>query len=107
MASPFNVELSMPEPPAEAQARAADAFVEPARAVGLRLTKRGAGQLEYKPRVQWPFLLTLWRNVSGEKMTASFEPAEAGGTRVTITGAVARGRHPLAADEEHWSEALG
>jgi hypothetical protein len=107
MASPFNVEFSVSEPPADAQARAIDALEQPARAVGLRLTKRGAGQLQYKPRVQWPFLLMLWRNISGEKMTVSFEPAEAGGTRVTISGAVARGRHPLAADEEHWSEALG
>ena len=41
MASAFNSELSMSESPAEAQARAADAFTEPASAVGLRLTERG------------------------------------------------------------------
>ena len=107
MASPFTVELSMPEPPAEAQARAASDLTEPARIVGLRLTKRAPGELQYKPRVQWPFLVMLWRNITGEKMTVKFEPGESGGTRVTISGAVASGKHPLAADAEHWSEALG
>jgi hypothetical protein len=51
MAIPFDVQLSMSEAPSEAQARAADALVDPARAVGLRLTKRGAGELGYRPRV--------------------------------------------------------
>jgi hypothetical protein len=107
MASPFTVELSMPEAPAEAQARAVDALTEPARAVGLRLTKRGAGELQYKPRVQFPFLIMLWHNINGEKMTVTFEPGESGATRVLISGAVARGNHPLASDPEHWTEALG
>jgi hypothetical protein len=107
MASPFSVELSMPEPPAEAQARAATALSEPARLVGLRLTKRAAGELQYKPRVQFPFAIMLWHNLNGEKMTVNFEPGESGGTRVSISGAVARGKHPLAADPEHWSESLG
>ena len=82
MASPFTVELSTPEPPAEAQARAASDLTEPARIVGLRLTKRAPGELQYKPRVQWPFLVMLWRNITGEKMTVKFEPGESGGTRV-------------------------
>ncbi len=60
MANAFNVELSMREAPAEAQARAATALTEPARAIGLRLTKRGAGELGYRPRVQFPFLIMLW-----------------------------------------------
>jgi hypothetical protein len=107
MATPFNIELSMSKSPAEAQARAADAFTEPAEAVGLRLTERSAGELKYRPLVQWPFLIVLWRNLSGEKMTVRFEPADAGGTRVTIDGAVARGKHPLAIDPEHWTAALG
>ena len=107
MASPFNIELSMQQPPAEAQARAVDALEDPARAVGLRLTKRGAGELHYRPRVQFPFLIMLWHNLSGERMTVKFEPGESGGTRVTLNGAVARGRHPLAADPEHWTESLG
>ena len=107
MASPFTVELSMPEPPAEAQARAADTLTDPARAVGLRLTRRAAGELQYKPRVQFPFLIMLWHNLSGEKMTVKFAPGESGGTRVSISGAVARDRHPLASDPEHWTEALG
>lgn len=107
MASTFNLELSMRETPAEAQARATTALTEPARAVGLRLTKRGAGELGYKPRVQFPFLIMLWHNLSGEHMTAKFEPGADGGTRVTISGKVASGNHGLAADSEHWSEALG
>jgi hypothetical protein len=107
MASTFNIELSMREAPAEAQARAAAALTEPARAVGLRLTKRGAGELGYKPRVQFPFLVMLYHNLSGEQMTVKFEPGAVGGTRVTISGKVAGGNHGLAADPEHWSEALG
>ena len=97
----------MREAPAEAQARAASALDEPARLVGLRLTKRGAGELHYKPRVQFPFLIMLWHNLNGEKMTARFEPGESGGTRVTLNGAVARGKHPLANDPEHWTDSLG
>jgi hypothetical protein len=106
MASAFNIELSMSEPPAEAQARAADAFTEPAVAVGLRLTQRGSGELKYRPLVQWPFLVVLWRNLNGEKMAVKFAPASGGGTRVTIEGAVARAKHLLAADPAHWTGAL-
>lgn len=107
MASPFSIEFSMSEDPAEAQARAVTALVEPARVLGLRLTKRGAGELQYRPRVQFPFVIMLWHNLNGEKMTAKFEPRDSGGTRVTIRGAVARGKHPLAVDPEHWTESLG
>jgi hypothetical protein len=106
MASPFNVELSMSESPAEAQARAADAFTEPASAIGLRLTKRGAGELSYRPLIHWPFLVALWHNLNGEKMAIKFEPAADGGTHVTIDGAVARAKHPPAADPGHWTAAL-
>ena len=106
MASAFNVELSMSESPAEAQARAADALTEPASAIGLRLTERGAGELSYRPRVQLPFLIMLWHNLNGEKMTVKFEPADGGGTRVTISGAVARAKQPLATDPGHWTDAL-
>jgi hypothetical protein len=103
MASAFNIELSMSESPAEAQAHAADAFNEPASAIGLRLTERGAGELKYRRLVQWPFLVVLWRYLNGEKMTVKFEPADGGGTRVTVNGAAARGKHPLATDPGHWA----
>jgi hypothetical protein len=107
MAQQFSLELSMREAPAEALARAVDALTDPARAVGLRLTKRGGGELTYKPRVQFPFLIMLYHNLSGERMTAQFGPGPDGGTRVTLSGAVARSSHALASDPEHWSEALG
>jgi hypothetical protein len=107
MASAFNIELSMSESPPEAQARAADAFTEPASAVGLRLTERGPGALKYRPLVRWPFLIVLWRSLNGEKMTVKFEPADGGGTRVRISGAVARAKQLLAADPGHWTYALG
>ena len=107
MASPFEVALSMRQSPSEAQAHAAVALAEAARTIGLRLTHQHAGELQYKPRVQFPFLLMLWHNLQGEKMTVTFSPASDGGTRVTIRGAVARDRHPLASDPEHWTESLG
>jgi hypothetical protein len=107
MATPFNVEISVPEAPADAQARAATALNDPARAIGLRLAKRTQGELGYRPRVQFPFLLMLYHTLNGEHMTVTFAPSERGGTRVTMSGAVARARHPLAADPEHWTEALG
>jgi hypothetical protein len=106
MASPFTVELSMSRPPSEAQAHAATALTEPARAIGLRLAKRDAGALHYRPRVQFPFLIMIWHNLNREQMTVRFEPKPAGETRVTITGAVARANHQLAADAEHWAEPL-
>jgi hypothetical protein len=106
MASAFSIELSMSESPAEAQAHAAEAFTEPASAIGLRLTKRGPGELKYRPLVRWPFLIMLWHNLNGEKMTVKFDPADGGGTRVTINGAVPRGMHPLATDPGHWTDAL-
>ena len=107
MAQQFELELSMREDPAEAQARAASALEDPARAVGLRLTKRGAAELSYKTSVKFPFLLRLYHNLSGEGMTVAFQAAPDGGTRVTLTGAVARANHAVASDPEHWSEALG
>jgi hypothetical protein len=106
MASAFNIELAMSESPAEAQARAADAFTEPASAVGLRLIERGPGELKYRPLMQWPFLIVLWRSLNGEKMTVKFESADSGGTHVTIRGAVARAKQPLAADPGHWTDVL-
>ena len=106
MANAFNIELSISESPAEAQAHAADALTEPASAVGLRLTERGPGELKYRPLVQWPFLIVLWRNLNGQKMAVKFEPANGGGTRVTISGAVARAKRPLATDPGHWTDAL-
>jgi len=107
MATPFNVEISVPEAPADAQARAATALNDAARAIGLRLTKRAQGELTYRPTVQFPFLLMLYHNLNGERMRIKFGSGESGGSRVTITGAVARSRHPLASDPEHWTEALG
>jgi hypothetical protein len=107
MAQAFSVELTMTESPSEALARAVDVLVDPARVVGLRLTKRDKQELHYKPRVQFPFLIMLWHNLNGERMTVSFEPADGGGTRVGIKGAVASASHTVASDPEHWSEALG
>lgn len=106
MATAFNIELSMSESPGEAQARAAAALTEPASAIGLRLTERGAGELKYRPLVQWPYLIVLWHNLNGEKMTVKFERADGGGTRVRIAGAVARAKHLLATDPGHWTDAL-
>lgn len=107
MATQFNVELSMTQAPSEAEGLAATALTDAARAVGLRLTKRDPAELVYKPRVQFPFLLMLWHTMNGEQMTVGFSAGAEGGTRVSIHGAVARSRHPLAANPEHWSEALG
>jgi hypothetical protein len=107
VAIPFDVQLSMTEAPSDAQARAVDALAHPARRVGLRLTKRGTSELGYSPRVQFPLLLMLWNTLNGVRMTVRFEPGQEGGTRVTFKGAVARAYQPLAADPEHWAEALG
>lgn len=106
MATPFAVELATEEAPAEAQARGVSALTEPARLVGLRLTKQAAGELQYRPRVQFPFVVMAWHYLNGERMTARFGPGDGGGTRISISGSVARGNHALAADPEHWSEAL-
>ena len=107
MPSKFTVEVSMRDAPAEAQARAASALSQPARALGLRLRSRDGGQLAYGPRVQWPFLLMLYRRLSGERMDVRFEADAGGGSRVTISGAVAKSKQPLAADPDYWTEALG
>jgi len=53
-----------------------------------------------------PFLVVLWRNLNGEKMAVKFEPTDGGGTHVTISGAVARAKQPLAANPGHWTDAL-
>lgn len=106
MAKTFNLELSMPEAPDEAQARAATALKDPAQAVGLGLTKRSAGELDYRARIKWPLLVALYHRLSGEQMTVKFAPGAEGGTRVTIDGKVAGSSHTLASDPEHWSEAL-
>lgn len=107
MPASFDARLSMRETPPEAQSRAVTALTDPARAVGLRLTKRSPGELAYRPRVQFPFLLMLWHHLSGERMTVAFAPGDDGGTEVTISGAVARNRLALASDPDHWAEALG
>jgi hypothetical protein len=106
MASRFDVELATAEAPAEAQANAAGALAEPARLVGLRLTRQSPGELQYRPRVQFPFLVMGWHYLNGERMTVRFTPGEGGGTRISLSGAVARNKQPLAADSEHWTESL-
>ncbi len=105
-ASAFNIELSTSESPAGAQARAADALTGPASAIGFRLAERGPGELKYRPLVQRPFLVAPWRNLGGDKVTVKFEPADGSRTRVTIDGAVARAKQPLATDPGHWTAAL-
>jgi hypothetical protein len=107
MAKTFRVELLMREIPADAQARAATALKDPARAVGLRLKTRSAGELAYGPPIGFPFLVNLWHHLNREHMTVRFEPGAGGGTRVTISGAVAGGNQKASADPEHWLEALG
>ena len=107
MASPFEVELSMQQSPSEAQSRAAGALADAAFTVGLRLTGQRPGELQYTPRVQFPFVRMLYHKLQGEKMTVTFSRGADGGTRVTIRGAVARNVEPLASDPEHWTEALG
>jgi hypothetical protein len=92
--------------PNGAQARSADAFTEPTSTFGLRLTQRRLRELKYRPVVRWPFLVVLRRNLNGERMTVKFEPADGGGTRVTINGAVARAKQPLATDPGHRTDAL-
>ena len=94
----------MHEAPAEAQERAATALVEPARAVGSKLSKRGDHELGHKPRPKYPLNLTLSQR--GEKMTVKFEPAVDGGTRVMISGAVVKSKQAKASDPQHWSQAL-
>jgi hypothetical protein len=107
MAKSFEVQIELGEPPEQAQARAASALGAAARAVGLRRTKTAQGELRYRPRVQFPFVLMLWHYLSREQMTVRFENGAAHGTLVRISGAVASSNHPLAQDSEHWSEALG
>ena len=107
MAKTFSLELSMREAPDEAQALAATALKQPAAAVGLRLKNRGTRELAYRPSVGFPFLVNLWRHLDRQQMTVKFEPGASGGSRVTISGAVAGGKRALAANREHWSEALG
>ena len=106
MARPFSIELAVPEPPTEAAARAAIALAAPARAIGLRLTKRASGALQYTPRVQFPFLIMLWHKLNGERMTVSFKHDGNGGTRISIHGHTTRASQPLAADPDHWAEPL-
>ena len=88
MASTFSVELSMHEAPAEAQETSCKRTIEPAHAIGLRLSKRGDREYDFKPRIRYPLNLTLWHR--GEHMTVKFEPAAEGGTQVAINGAVAK-----------------
>jgi len=100
MVNTFKVELSMREAPGEAQARAADALTDPARRIGLHLSKTAEGELDYKPRIKWPLAVSLWHRLNGEQMTVKFEPGAEGGTHVTISGAVPKDKHAMAADPE-------
>jgi hypothetical protein len=107
MAKSFSVEISMNEEPAQAQALAASKLSDAARRVGLRLAAQSPGELCYRPRVQWPFLVMLWHRLNGEGMTVTFADRPDGGSRVRISGAVSGASVELASDPEHWSEALG
>jgi hypothetical protein len=81
MASPFDVHLQTPESVPEARANAVAALAEPARVIGLRLTKQASGELRYRPRVQFPFLIMGWHYLNGERMTVRFAAGEGRGLR--------------------------
>jgi len=51
--------------------------------------------------------IDLLHYLNGERMKVRFGADASGGSRVTISGAVAKSKHPLAADPDYWSEALG
>lgn len=107
MATSFEVELSVPESPSEAQSHAAVALAGAAKGVGLKLSNQSPGELQYKAPVQFPLLLALWRRLQNEHMTITFSPGTDGGTKVTIRGSLSQNRQPLASDPERWTEPLG
>ena len=51
--------------------------------------------------------MMLFHRLNGERMEVRFDADASGGSRVTISGAVAKSKHPLAADADYWTEALG
>lgn len=105
MPAKFNVELSLPGSPDDAQQRAVTALKQPAHRIGLKLRKKEAGRLTYRPHYVFPAVIMLSRYIAGEGMTATFT-ADNGGTRVILEGKIPSGKKPLADQKELWTEAL-
>ncbi len=93
MAKTLRVELSMREAPGEAQAQAEAALKAPARAVALRQTQRGAGELAYRPRIDFPFLVNLWHHLNREQMTVT--SAEGSQCRPAVGPWITHSRAPI------------
>jgi hypothetical protein len=109
MPESVHLEIDVPGQPESVQAAAARGLQQHARDLGFGLAERRPGSLIYKPRLQFPFLLTVWpwllRKARGEKLNLQFARGQQG-TRVTITRQMSAKRAGHAADREQWSEAL-
>lgn len=109
MPASVHVELDIAGQPESVQAAARRGLEDHARELGLRLTEQSSTALTYKPRIHFPFLITVWpwlvRRAQGEQLTLEFTPGEQG-TRVTISGQMSAKRAARAGDQEQWSEAL-
>ncbi len=107
MAKKFTVEFSIGQGPDQARSRAETAFKKPASQLGLRLKRNAANELVYEPSWGFPFLVNTWRHIDGQKASVRFEPNDAGGSQVKISGAVTGGRLAEAEKPEFWTTELG
>jgi hypothetical protein len=109
MPESLHLELDVPGHPESVRAAAASGLQQHTRGLGFAVAAQRPGSLIYKPRLHFPFLLTVWpwllRKARGENLNVEFGHGEQG-TRVTITGQMSAKRARDAADREPWSEAL-
>ena len=109
MSDAIHVELDIAGQPESVKAAASRGLAQHVRELGFRLAEQGPTTLAYKPRVHFPFLVTVWpwliRRARGEELTLEFAPGQLG-TRVTITGQTSAKRAERVGDPEQWSEAL-
>ena len=106
MSQSFSYDLTVPGPPADAQARARGAVTEQMNQTAkMRLATDNSNSLEFRPKWGWPLAVTLFRVIGGETVKLDFAAAD-GETRVTVSGKVG-GDGEKVANRDFWAQALG
>jgi len=106
MSRSFSYDLSMPETPADAQARVRGVVTDQLRQTAkMRLASEQSNSLTFRPQWSWPLLAALYRMISGEAVKVNLSAIDSG-TRVAVSGKVAGGAEKVA-DRQFWAQTLG
>lgn len=101
----FSYDLSLTDSPTSAQARLREVVTEQVRqSAAMRPAQDTPGAMVFRPKLGWPLLVSLTRQIRGENINLKFS-ATGDGTMIAVTGKVA-GDAEMVASREFWTKTL-